>query len=99
MYFDNKEDILVVKLEGDLDHHIASIIRIPIDEKINDQSAKGVLFDFKNVKFMDSSGIGLIMGRYKLLQKKGGSVYATNLSPAIQRIFEISGLYKIVEVR
>lgn len=98
MDFSSRDESLVVKLDGDLDHHLANIIRIPIDQKIDDAAIKTVVFDFANVGFMDSSGIGLIMGRYKLISRKGGKIRAVNLSPAIRRIFEISGLFKIVEV-
>ena len=95
-FMDEKDRTLVVKLDGDLDHHLSQLIRIPIDEKIDKNGIDAVVFDFKNTSFMDSSGIGLIMGRYKLLSRKGGKVFVTNVSPAIKRIFEISGLYKIV---
>lgn len=95
-FMDEKDRTLVVKLDGDLDHHLSQLIRIPIDEKIDKNGIDAVVFDFKNTGFMDSSGIGLIMGRYKLLSRKGGKVFVTNVSPAIKRIFEISGLYKIV---
>ena len=95
-FMDKKDRTLVVKLDGDLDHHLSQLIRIPIDEKIDKNGIDAVVFDFKNTGFMDSSGIGLIMGRYKLLSRKGGKVFVTNVSPAIKRIFEISGLYKIV---
>ena len=95
-FMDEKDRTLVVKLDGDLDHHLSQLIRIPIDEKIDKNGIDAVVFDFKNTGFMDSSGIGLIMGRYKLISRKGGKVFVTNVSPAIKRIFEISGLYKIV---
>lgn len=95
-FMDEKDRTLVVNLDGDLDHHLSQLIRIPIDEKIDKNGIDAVVFDFKNTGFMDSSGIGLIMGRYKLLSRKGGKVFVTNVSPAIKRIFEISGLYKIV---
>lgn len=89
---------IFVALDGDLDHHMAMLIRIPIDKYINENKIETLTFDFKNVGFMDSSGIGLIMGRYKLLSEKGGKIYVINTSNAINRIFQISGLYKLVNI-
>ena len=57
---------------------------------------KNIIFNFKRTMFMDSSGIGVIMGRYKLVKKRGGSITVTNINNSIDRIFTISGLYKIV---
>lgn len=58
---------------------------------------KNIVFDFKDVSFMDSSGIGLIMGRYKKVMFIGGKAAVTNVGNAVDRIFKISGLYKIIE--
>ena len=60
-------------------------------------NVKNIVFDFKDVSFMDSSGIGLIMGRYKKVMFIGGKAAVTNVGNAVDRIFKISGLYKIIE--
>ena len=58
---------------------------------------KHIIFDFTDVGFMDSSGIGLIMGRYKKVMFLGGRAAVTNVGEAVNRIFTLSGLYKIIE--
>ena len=56
-----------------------------------------LIFDFDGVNFMDSSGIGLIMGRYKLINKNGGRAFMVNLKPTVRKIFQLSGIFKILE--
>ena len=86
---------LIVSLSGELDHHSAEKIREKIDGTM-EKGFKNLIFNFKKVSFMDSSGIGVIIGRYKKVQGKGGSVCITCLNDKIKRIFEISGLFKII---
>lgn len=92
------EDKIVVKLGRDLDHHLTEMIREDIDREAEKNNIRKILFDFTNVNFMDSAGIGLIMGRYKRVQQKGGKIYVKGINSAVDRIFRISGLYKITEV-
>ena len=87
---------LVVMLQKELDHHNATAIKDMIDEYILAGKAEEVVFDFTRTSFMDSSGIGIIMGRYKLLKAIGGNIYVTNMDKNVERIFSISGLFKIV---
>ncbi|SHJ97461.1 anti-sigma F factor antagonist [Tepidibacter formicigenes] len=89
---------LIVELYGELDHHIASEVREEIDMAIDQNSIKNVIFDFKNMNFMDSSGVGVVIGRYKKVSKTGGKVIAVNLNKHVKRIFELSGMNKIIEV-
>lgn len=91
------EDMLIIELRADLDHHLANKLREEIDEYIQKNNLHKILFDFEQVSFMDSSGIGLIMGRYrKIGDKCKMAVCGVNIS--VKRIFEISGLYKLVKV-
>lgn len=92
------KDSLVVHLDKELDHHQAEIIRNDTKEYIEYCQIKNIIFDFCNTTFMDSSGIGLIMGRYKVLSETGGRVYAVEVNESVKRIFRMSGLFKIVEV-
>lgn len=92
-----RDDLLIVFLLSDLDHHVTEQIRSEIDEQISTKRIFRLAFDFRNVGFMDSSGIGLIMGRYKKIQPMGGEIYICNLSYSMQRIFKMSGLYKITK--
>jgi len=87
---------LVVKIAGEIDHHSADKIRHTAEKEFFKSSAKNIVFDFAHVGFMDSSGIGMIIGRYKELKKTGGKVFAINIGPEIDRIFIISGLKKII---
>lgn len=85
-------------LFGEIDHHCAKDIREQIDGEVMRGSIKKLKLDFKNVTFMDSSGIGLVMGRYKLLSSVGGGVVITNCSVSIKRIMKLAGMDKLVEI-
>ncbi len=87
---------LVVKLSGDLDHHSAGKLREKIDRELERTGAVNVAFDFGRVSFMDSSGIGLIMGRYKVVHALGGKIVIYGLSENVRRIIEMSGIDKLV---
>lgn len=89
--------VLVIHLNEDLDHHNAIWIREEADKRIERENIKHVVFDFEHVNFMDSSGIGVIMGRYKKVIFIGGKAAVVNISSSIDRIMNFSGLYKIIE--
>lgn len=95
---DNINRNLIVSIIGEIDHHTAEEIRISIDKEFKRYNSKNIIFDFKGVTFMDSSGIGMVIGRYKETQKQGGSVCVSNISADAKRIFDISGLHKIIKV-
>ncbi len=88
---------LIVHIGKELDHHNAISIKERADRYIEKENVKHIIFDFANSEFMDSSGIGVIMGRYKKVIFTGGKVYVTRVGKAVDRIFQISGLYKIIE--
>jgi stage II sporulation protein AA (anti-sigma F factor antagonist) len=96
--FLNKGTALVIKIKGELDHHTAEDVRQKIDNEIMKSVAKNVVFDFSEVSFMDSSGIGVIMGRYKNLKQLRGKVSLVNLKPQLKKIFDMSGVFKYVPV-
>lgn len=89
---------LTIFVPQELDHHNAEMIRTGADRIIESQNIRGVIFDFAETQFMDSSGIGVIMGRYKNLRFMGGKVIAINVSDRIHRILTLSGIYKIVDI-
>ncbi|OPJ56719.1 anti-sigma F factor antagonist [Alkalithermobacter paradoxus] len=89
---------LIVELHGELDHHIAQEVREEIDAAINQNSIKNVIFNFENMNFMDSSGVGVVIGRYRIVSKIGGKVAVTNLNSQVRRIFDLSGMNKIIEI-
>jgi stage II sporulation protein AA (anti-sigma F factor antagonist) len=96
--YEVRNGVLVISVDQELDHHSAGQIRMLTEDVLAQRKVKGILFDFSNTTFMDSSGVGMIMGRYKKMKTQGGFVGVTGVSPAINRILEISGLYKLVEV-
>ena len=77
---DIADEILIARLIGDIDHHSAKEMRETIDEAVTRAQVRELDLDFKDVTFMDSSGIGLVMGRYKLMQELGGSVHLVNIA-------------------
>lgn len=95
--FESKDDKLIVTLTGELDHHSAEEVRIKIDDKIDMVSTNKVIMNFDHVNFMDSSGIGVIIGRYKKLSMKKGTICIANAKGSVERIFQLSGLFKIVK--
>lgn len=96
--FDNIEDKLIVELMGELDHHNASEVRNKIDDMLDRDNINKLIMNFSGVSFMDSSGIGAVIGRYKKLSMKGGKLCITNLKPSVKRVFELSGLFKIIDI-
>lgn len=95
--FINKNNALVVKINEEIDHHMCEKIKNKIDLAIDFRGVKNLIFDFDGVNFMDSSGIGMIMGRYKAIRKNGGRAAVVNLKPAVKKIFQMSGIFKILE--
>ncbi len=88
---------LIVKFDGELDHHVAKDIRTEIDETIDQQGIRNLIFDLNDMRFMDSSGIGVIIGRYKYIKKLGGKVSVIHVTEQIDRIFNLAGMYNIVD--
>lgn len=95
--YEVRGNILVIHLKADLDHHTAVAVRESADTLLARNQIKHILFDFTGVDFMDSSGIGVIMGRYRQVIFQGGRVGVIGVGNNVDRIFRVSGLYKIVE--
>ena len=100
MYIDfkSKGNLLIVELSGELDHHSAQEVRVKIDDRLDRFNIKKLVFDFSEVSFMDSSGIGVIIGRYKKISVRNGVVAIASVSRSIKRIFELSGMFKVINV-
>lgn len=100
MYLDFKNigHELVVYMAGELDHHSAEEVRIKIDDRLERENINNLIMDFSGVTFMDSSGIGVVIGRYKKISSKNGKVSVTCLNEPIKRVFELSGLFKIINL-
>ena len=96
--FNKINDKLVVTLVGELDHHSAEEVRVKIDDRIERDNIKKVIMDFKEVTFMDSSCIGVVIGRLKKVQNRDGKVCIINVNKRVDKVFTLSGLYKIITV-
>ena len=95
--FYKKEDKqLIFKMDEDIDECEVQKIRRKLDNEIEKYMPKEVIFDLNNVSFMDSAGIGLIIGRYKLANMLGGKVQVANMTAPVRKIFEMSGVLKII---
>ncbi|GIM28115.1 anti-sigma F factor antagonist [Clostridium polyendosporum] len=94
--FNKIQDNLVVILIGELDHHSAEEVRVKIDDRIDRENVKNIIFDFSGVTFMDSSGIGVVIGRYKKLSLRKGTVSVISVNNNLKRVFELSGMFKII---
>ena len=94
-----KEDkLLVFKITEDIDDHSVQKIRRRADYEIERYMPKRGVFDFDSVTFMDSAGIGLLIGRYKFTNLLGGRLEIANLTQSVQKIFEMSGILKLIPI-
>ena len=91
-------DALTVRLCGEIDHCAAESLRNEIEMQIVRRNAKRLILDFSQVTFMDSSGVGMIIERYKTMHARGGSVAACGLQPPIDRLFHLAGLHRIIAI-
>lgn len=93
-----KNHTLYIKPSGDLDHHNVEQIRTRADNLMTECEISNLVFDFEAVDFMDSAGIGLIMGRYRRIMNHGGKMKAVCVRPVVMRILKYSGLYQIMDI-
>lgn len=89
---------LLVDICGDIDHHSCEKIKQRVEEDFKKLNCRNIILDLNAVNFMDSSGIGMIIGRYKLAKSYGGLLVAVRVNSACRKIFEISGLLRLVAV-
>lgn len=92
-----KDKVLELELTEEIDHHNAMKVRNRADYEIQKFMPKTVIIDLKNVGFMDSAGIGLVLGRYKLSNMIGADLKIRNINRKIKKVFEMSGILKIIE--
>ncbi|NGP43648.1 anti-sigma F factor antagonist [Bacillaceae bacterium SIJ1] len=91
-----KNNVLCVRLVGELDHHAADELRETLVNRIAKHDTKHIVFNLEGLSFMDSSGLGVILGRYKQVQSIGGRVYVCAISAPVRRLFDMSGMFKIL---
>lgn len=98
MQYQVEENCLTIFLPKEVDHHNAEDIRKEADKVIEQKHIRYVIFDFEGTNFMDSSGIGVIMGRYRQVYLLGGEVWAVHANERMKRILRMSGVTKIMQV-
>ena len=96
--FYEEKKLLVFKIVDEIDEFSAQKIRREADYEIKRYMPRKVIFDFDSVTFMDSAGIGLIIGRYKFANMLGGKLEVANLTQNVKKIFEMSGILKLIPV-
>lgn len=96
--FYEEDKLLVFKMTDEIDDCSVQKIRRKADYEIERYMPKKVVFDFNNVTFMDSAGIGLVIGRYKFTNMLGGKLEVANLTQSVKKIFEMSGILKLIPV-
>lgn len=93
-----KQDILCIRLQGELDHHTAEELKNKASQLIELGDIRHIILNLGDLTFMDSSGLGVILGRYKQIQAFGGEMIICAISPSIHRLFEMSGMFKIIRL-
>jgi stage II sporulation protein AA (anti-sigma F factor antagonist) len=94
----NSRDVLVVRLCGELDHHSASIVRQTMETELDKGIYTHLVLNLADLDFMDSSGLGVILGRYKKVTQLGGKMILCSIRPSIYRLMEMSGLFKVLPI-
>ena len=97
MEFKRKGPYLIVSVGKDLDHHQAQMIQKGIRKIQNESGFRHLIFDFHETEFMDSSGVGMIIGYYKEISALGGRVAVSGVRSRIEKLFYVSGLHKIIK--
>ena len=95
--FSKKDKIIIAEIDGDIDHRYADELRRFTERELYASGADSIIFNMSKVHFMDSSGIGVIIGRYKTVSALGGKLVIACPSCEVNRILEISGIYRIIK--
>ena len=97
-YF-QEDKMLFFQITEEIDHHFAEEIRRKADYEITRYMPRKIIFDFNKVTFMDSAGIGMLIGRYKVAKMLGSTIEMVNVKPSVKKIFEMSGILKIIPIK
>ena len=93
-----KGEVVTAYLDGEIDHHTAADLRATIDSAVEEHKPTLLVLDFKNVSFMDSSGLGIVMGRYKTVSEIGGELAIINTSPGIGKVMRLAGMERLAKI-
>ena len=94
--FEEDRHNLIARLTGELDHHSSTNLRQAIDRRLNNPEIRNLVLNLKHVSFMDSSGIGVILGRYRLVAGRNGKMALCQIPDGILKVLKISGVPKII---
>lgn len=89
---EHEDNSITIKLSGEIDHHTAKGLREEIDRCAKNFTPNLLTMDFKGVEFMDSSGIGLVLGRYRLMQELEGALRLVNMPPHLRKVMRVAGI-------
>lgn len=89
-------DTLYLTISGELDEHSANYVRLNMDEQMDNLDFKQIIIDLSSLDFMDSTGIGVLLGRYKKMKQRGIPIYITNPSTHADKIFRMTALYDVM---
>ncbi len=96
LQMDSDRQVLIVRLAGELDHHHAEKVRASIEAELEKGEFRHLVLNLARLEFMDSSGLGVILGRYKKVSHLGGKMILCSIQPPVYRLMEMSGLFKIL---
>lgn len=96
--FNKQDKLLTFKLTEDVDQHTVEKVRRKMDNEIERYIPRKVIFDFSNISFMDSAGIGMVLGRYKLTKMLDGNLEIINVNKSMKKIFDMSGVSRIINI-
>ena len=96
MNIKSKNDFLIVELEGEIDEYICSSIKPEIDFEYKEKGMKNMIFDFDKTTFIDSSTLGMLLGRYKRVSENDGEVFISGAKEQVDKVLEISDIYKLI---
>ncbi len=93
-----EKNYLIVSVIGDVDISLTDSLREDVDRALEEYSVNRLVFDLTEVDFVDSSGLGVILGRYKRVTAKGGKVYLAGAKPQVKKVLDLSGLPHLMEI-
>ncbi len=98
MEFERQRDTVLAHVTGELDHCSAAAIRRELDRAIEEPGVRRLVLDLQDMTFMDSSGIGVILGRYRAMRLRGGTVAVKHMRPQVEKVFRLSGMGQVIEI-
>lgn len=96
---EKKGTLLIIRVPEELDHHTAEEVRTQADHLLTTEQIQKLVFDFSRTVFCDSSGIGMLMGRYKIMKALGGEIQAVHVSENVHRILQMSGVTRLIPIK